>query len=416
MKYLKRYSEAVAVYQNHEHKSVIEDLLLDLRDSEFHTTCSIQNYHRQYEKVRVHVSKEKEFSWNDISYVISDIVNYMKLEDYEIFDFTCKDDIESKVNPDDYEIKKMKQGNLWRRDPNDFSIKPETKDYWVTPHITQTSVYDPGTFNKITKWAFDITFKKRLNEVDKTNEELNPNTYFRAADKLKQWGHKRRPDVLTAWGKEVQDREKNARKKRIFEEDKKLGQFQLKFESRGQIKFANCYLSLLFNNNYYEECLTEWLIGDRTSLWIGFLQGFHPVSEEDSQVLEWFLGSPASNYASSETGVIWLQDFYINIANTVAFDFGEKLPMKSSGIISIENGGDFNEVYFANRREAIKFRNLLVDLFEGDIEYKQSNGKDFKEEILEALCHHEERPVELSEFEELIDKLRVTRLNYLYRD
>jgi len=55
-------------------------------------------------------------------------------------------------------------------------------------------------------------------------------------------------------------------------------------------------------------------------------------------------------------------------------------------------------------------------LFEGDIDYIQSNGKDFKEQILEELCENDERPVELSELEELIDKLRMTRLNSLYRD
>ncbi len=169
MKYLKRYSEAVAVYQNHEHKSVIGDMLLELKDLEFHAKVSIQNFHNQYESVRVYVSKEKEFNWNDISGVISDVANYMKSEGYEIVYFTCKDDIESKVNPDDYEIKKMKQGNLWRRDPRDFSIKSEKKDYWVTPHVTKSSVYEPGTFNQISKWMFDIEFRKNLkaNEVFK---------------------------------------------------------------------------------------------------------------------------------------------------------------------------------------------------------------------------------------------------------
>ncbi len=39
-----------------------------------------------------------------------------------------------------------------------------------------------------------------------------------------------------------------------------------------------------------------------------------------------------------------------------------------------------------------------------------------KEDILETWCEHDERPVELSEFEEFIDKLRITRLNSLYRD
>jgi hypothetical protein len=412
MRYLKTYKEAVAVYQNHEHKSVIEDMLLELKDLEFHAKVSIQNFHNQYESVRVYVSKEKEFNWNDISGVISDVANYMKSEGYEIVYFTCKDDIESKVNPDDYEIKKMKQGNLWRRDPRDFSIKSETKDYWVTPHVTKSSVYEPGTFNQISKWMFDIEFRKNL----KANEELSPSTYLSTADKLKKMGHIRRPEVLTSWAKEIQEREKNARKKRVLDEAKKLGQFQLKLVIGSEVKFANCYLSLLFNDSYYHEALAEWLDGDRTSFWIGIMQGVHPVSEEDAANLEWYFGESISGYTNSHNGIIWLQDIYICLSSgSYKSEEGQKLPMKPSGQLSIE-GSEFNEVYFANRREAIKFKNLIVGLFEGDIEYVQSNGLDFKEQLLEQLCENDERPVELSEFEELIDKLRVTRLNNLYRD
>ncbi len=424
MRYLKTYKEAVAVYQNHEHKSVIEDMLLDLRDSDFHTTVSIQNFHNQNESVRVHVSKEKEFSWNDISQVISDISNYMQSEGYEIVDFTCKDDIDSKVNPDDYEIKKMKQGHLWSRNPNDFSIKSETKDYWVTPDITQTSVYDATTFDRITKWTFDIKFEKQLIEIDKTrsisrlstNEELSPSTYLSAADKLKNMGHIRRPEVLTAYAKEIQEREKNARKKRVFEEAKKLGEFQLKLERRGEVKFANCYLSLLFNDSFYHEAFSEWLDADRQNLWIGIMQGVHPVGEEDVENLEWYFGDSISGYTNSHNGIIWLQDIYICLSSgSYKSEEGQKLPMRPTGQISIE-GSEFSEVYFANRREAIRFKNLIVGLFEGDIEYIQPNGLDFKEQLLEELCENDERPVELTELEELIDKLRVTRLNNLYRD
>ena len=411
MKYLKRYSEAVAVYQNHEHKSVIEDMLLELKDLEFHTKVSIQNFHNQHESVRVHVSKEKEFNWNDISNVISDIANYMKSEDYNIVDFTCKDDLEFKENPDDYEVKRIQPADFWGVG-DDGKIKSTTKDVLQVPHVTKSSVYEPGTFNQISKWMFDIEFRKNL----KANEELSPSTYLSAADKLKKMGHIRRPEVLTTYAKEIQEREKNARKKRVLDEAKKLGQFQLKLDRRGEVKFANFYLSLLFNDSYYSESFSEWLDGSRSNFWIGIMQGLHPVGEEDAANLEWYFGDSISGYTNSHNGIIWLQDIYICLSSgSYKSEEGQKLPMTPTGQISIE-GSEFNEVYFANRREAIKFKNLIVGLFEGDIEYVQSNGKDFKEQLLETLCENDERPVELSEFEELIDKLRVTRLNDLYRD
>jgi hypothetical protein len=425
MKYLKTYKEAVAVYQNHEHKSVIEDMLLELKDLEFHTTVSIQNFHNQHQSVRVHVSREKEFNWNDISGVISDVANYMKSEDYNIVEFTCKDDLEFKENPDDYEVKRIQPAHFWGVG-DDGKIKSTTKDVLQFPHVTKSSVYEPGNFNQISKWMFDIKFEKKLIEVDKTrgisklstNEELSPSTYLSAADKLKKMGHIRRPEVLTAYAKEIQEREKNERKKRVFEEAKKLGQFQLKLVRGGgsEVKFTNCYLSLLFNDGNYHEALSEWIDGERSNFWIGIMQGVHPVSEEDSKVLEWYFGDSISGYINSYNGIIWLQDIYICLSSgSGKSEEGQKLPMTPTGQLSIE-GSEFNEVYFANRREAIKFKNLIVGLFEGDIEYVQSNGKDFKEQLLGTLCENDERPVELSEFEELIDKLRVTRLNDLYRD
>jgi hypothetical protein len=373
--------------------------------------------------VRVHVSREKEFSWSDISRVISDISNYMKSEGYNIVDFSCKDDVEFKENPDDYEVKTIKPAHFWGTDSSG-KIKSELKDVLQVPHITQTSVCAPGTFNKITKWTFDIKFEKQLIEVDNTesisrlstNEELSPSTYLSAADKLKKMGHTRRPEILTAYAKEIEQREKDAIKKRVFEEAKKLGQFQLKLERRGEVKFSNCYLSLLFSSDYYKESLAEWLDSDRNSIWLQILHGVHPVGEEDAENLEWYFGDSISGYTNLHNGIIWLQDIYINLTNSDYISAeGQKLPMRPTGQIYIE-GSEFSEVYFANRREAIRFKNLIVGLFEGDIEYIQPYGKDFKEQLLEELCENDQRPVELSEFEELIDKLRVTRLNNLYRD
>ena len=81
------------------------------------------------------------------------------------------------------------------------------------------------TFNKIDQWIFDIKFIKQLIEVDKTrgilkttNEELSPSTYRSASTKLRNLGHIKRPEALSAYANEIEQREKEARKKRVFEE------------------------------------------------------------------------------------------------------------------------------------------------------------------------------------------------------
>lgn len=427
MKYLKRYQEAVGVRLNSELKSTIEDLLIDLRDEEFETKVSEIDYHSQKERVKVVVSRGKEFTYSDIKPQIESVWSYLNSEGFKIEHFTCVEDWENfEETEDDFTIHQKDKGYVWGMDPNTSKITPIEKEFQRRPEIIKYEIYDPMTFDRINNWTFEISFTKDKIVVDKTrghlstNEELKPQTYISAADKLSKLGHIKRPEQLKSWAETIKQREVEAKHKMALEEAKKLGQFQLRFVGRGgEIRFANCYIQLYFNSDYYKnELLPEWMDFDRDNLWPQFMFGVHPVSEEDLEVLDWYAGGDIKGYTNRANGIIWLQDVYINLSTQnykEDVEGGEKLPLTPSGVISIE-GSEFSEVYFANRREAIKFRNLLVALFEGDIEYIQPNGKDFKEDILETWCEHDERPVELSELEDFIDKLRMTNLNKLYRD
>ena len=423
MKYLKRYEEAVGVRLKSELKSTVEDLLIELRDDEFQTNVSEIDYHSQKERVKVNIKRDKEFTYEDIKLPIESIWSYLSGEGFEIEHFTCVEDENFEESEDGFTINQKIKGYHWTTDPETFGVKSIEKEYQRRPQITKSEVYDPINFDRINSWLFEISFTKDKIVVDKTrghlstNEDLDPRTYISAADKLKNLGHIKRPEQLRAWAEVVRQRERDAKHKMALEEAKKLGQFQLRFVRGGEIRFADCYIQLYFSSDYYlSEMLPEWLEGERDTLWPQFMFGVHPVSEEDLEVLDWYVGGDVKQYTNGNNGIIWLQDVYINLTNQshIAPD-GVKLPMVSTGAVSIE-GSEFSEVYFSNRREAIKFRNLLVDLFEGDIDYIQPNGKDFKEDILETWCDHEERPVELSELEDFIDKLRVVRLNSLYRD
>ena len=423
MKYLKRYEEAVGVRLKSELKSTVEDLLIELRDDEFQTNVSEIDYHSQKERVKVNIKRDKEFTYEDIKLPIESIWSYLSGEGFEIEHFTCVEDENFEEPEDGFTINQKIKGYHWTTDPETFGVKSIEKEYQRRPQITKSEVYDPINFDRINSWLFEISFTKDKIVVDKTrghlstNEDLDPRTYISAADKLKNLGHIKRPEQLRAWAEVVRQRERDAKHKMALEEAKKLGQFQLRFVRGGEIRFADCYIQLYFSSDYYlSEMLPEWLEGERDTLWPQFMFGVHPVSEEDLEVLDWYVGGDVKQYTNGNNGIIWLQDVYISLTNQshIAPD-GVKLPMVSTGAVSIE-GSEFSEVYFSNRREAIKFRNLLVDLFEGDIDYIQPNGKDFKEDIIETWCEHEERPVELSELEDFIDKLRMTSLNKLYRD
>ncbi len=429
MRYLKTYKEAVAVYQNHEHKSVIEDMLLELKDLEFYTTVSIQNYHNQHESVRVHVSREREFSWNDISYVISDIARYMKSEGYNIVDFTCIDDIESKKNPDDYEVKKIKQSYIWSANPSDFSVKSELKDYYQLPHITQTSVYDPGTFDRIIKWTFDIKFEKQLIEVDKTrgisklstNEELSPETYIKFAD----YFNKRHPKKAEEFRKhseelkrreeELKRRQEESYKRSILEEGKKLGEFNLFFERRGQFKKANCYFQFLIDEYQYSEALNEWLNGNSDTLWLGIQIGIQPITEKDLEVIEWFLGDKYSNWINKRNDIFWCQSAFIKVSKVPYKKVDDKVEIIPEGKSFHFEEYDFNLVKCTDRYGAEKFKKTIISLFHGDIEYKQSNGKYLKDVLNEMLCENDEMSLSSSDYDNFIYSTYDIRLNRLYK-
>ena len=400
MKYLKRYEEAVGVRLKSELKSTVEDLLIELRDDEFQTNVSEIDYHSQKERVKVNIKRDKEFTYEDIKLPIESIWSYLSGEGFEIEHFTCVEDENFEEPEDGFTINQKIKGYHWTTDPETFGVKSIEKEYQRRPQITKSEVYDPINFDRINSWLFEISFTKDKIVVDKTrghlstNEDLDPRTYISAADKLKNLGHIKRPEQLRAWAEVVRQRERDAKHKMALEEAKKLGQFQLRFVRGGEIRFADCYIQLYFSSDYYlSEMLPEWLEGERDTLWPQFMFGVHPVSEEDLEVLDWYVGGDVKQYTNGNNGIIWLQDVYINLTNQshIAPD-GVKLPMVSTGAVSIE-GSEFSEVYFSNRRESIKFRNLLVDLFEGDIDYIQPNGKDFKEDIIETWCDHEERPV-----------------------
>ena len=424
MRYLKTYNEKIAVKLRSELKSTVENYLIDLVHDEFEVRVSEIDYHSQKERVKVVVNRGREFTYEDIKSSIESVWSYLSEEGFEIEHFTCVEDWKNIEEPEEeFTIHQKEKGYQWGMDPNTSNVTSIDTEFQKRPSIRIQPIYDPENFDRIQKWIFEISFTKDKIEIDRsrghlsTNEDLDPRTYISAADKLKSLGHIKRPEQLRNWANVVVQREIDAKHKMALEQAKKLGQFQLRFVGRGsEIRFANCYIQLYFNSDYYlSEMLPEWLDGLRNTLWSQFMFGIHPVSEEDLEVLNWFSGD-ITGYINRMNGIIWLQDVYINLTNQNCKDEnGVKLPMVSTGSVSIESS-EFSEVYFANRREAIKFRNLLVDLFEGDIDYIQPNGKDFKEDIIETWCEHEERPVELSELEDFIDKLRMIRLNSLYRD
>ena len=66
-----------------------------------------------------------------------------------------------------------------------------------------------------------------------------------------------------------------------------------------------------------------------------------------------------------------------------------------------------------------KFRKMLINLFEGDIDFyfeKNNNFINFNSEIIEQLCDVENDPISPEEYQRFLDSIRFIPINSLYRD
>jgi len=268
--------------------------------------------------------------------------------------------------------------------------------------------------------------------LKKYNEELRPQTYLNAANKLANLGHKRRPEELKKWAEEAKLRELEEKKKKILEEAKKLGHFKFKIEN----KIANCYPYFVLNT----EELHEQLMSYREygySFWLPLHMGLIPVEEDDLGILEKY-----NQYHYN--GIYWVQQIYLNISISISdienllegqtdnlsqiigssyinylistgfkgIGKGETIPL---GRVSLESG-DYGVVYLADRLNANKFKKMLIDLFEDRIGFISLNGEELLTDITTNLCDLEEDPLQPEEFIRFIDSIRYIQVNTLYRD
>lgn len=287
-----------------------------------------------------------------------------------------------------------------------------------------------------------------MKHLKRYNEELAPGTYANAADKLRRMGHKRRPAELEEWADVVRKRNLEAKKARVLAESKKLGQFKFKIITQTQVKYGNYYPYFEINYAELEDQKLQYL-NHGSSYYLPISMGLIPVDKEDREIL--FLFEQGNDVSESNTGVYWVQDIYFNlsIAQSSIDRFLEGLPIGlspstdtaflkhlkkensnnklnpinhgeiiPSGHLSIESN-ICNEIYLGDRLNAIKFRKMLIKLFEGDIDYHYERFNSFYQlyfAIIEELCDIENDPISPEEYQRFLDSIRFIPINLLYRD
>jgi hypothetical protein len=235
-------------------------------------------------------------------------------------------------------------------------------------------------------------------------EELKSETYQEVALKLKQMGHERRSKEIYDWASVVQ-------KKETYEKWSKLGTFEMSFyqtkwnSSTRTYEYkllfeGQFYIALEIDSDFFWERLSEIREQERdNNLFIVFTFGVLPANKETAENM--FSIDEIKN--NSWQGGYWNSNFSIKLSER-----GFEILPKAESYFE-----PFDDLTYlpTNRREALKFHRLLVNLFEQKIELPVTWGK-----ISKAKGMIEEETGDMEMWSRITNSIKNMPLNYLYRD
>jgi hypothetical protein len=258
----------------------------------------------------------------------------------------------------------------------------------------------------------------------KTYEELKPETYLSAADKLSKLGHVKRPEVLKSWGQ-----------KNLIKSIDSIGQFEIEigignYDSisyNDTKKTGQFYIYLSLDKEDLHTQISNWKEYDAGSCWLPLDLALVPVNQESEQVVKSF----NTIYFNEKIGVyfasrIWLNltTPYSTVTDSQLYEFGIKKPINvedlkdqifPSGKLSISDSHEV-ELIFKDRKNAIKFRKALIDIFDSNVDYRTTseNPGGLKDEIMDEL--YDEYELTTSELIRFINSIKKIRVNDFYKD
>lgn len=261
----------------------------------------------------------------------------------------------------------------------------------------------------------------------KTYEELKPETYDSAADKLSKLGHKKRPSELKSWSD-------NIKKRNLIESIKTIGDFEIEVGTgswgsksyNDTKKVGQFYIYLNFDKDDLYNQMRDWK-EHGTDCWLPLDIALYPINEESKKILDSF----SEIYYNDKIGVYFVSRFWFNISQSYSvvsdkqlYDFGIKKPINiedlkndifPTGLIDIDDTHDVS-ILFINRKNAIKFKKSLIDIFNGNVDYRSSNENPggLRDEVLDELS--DEYGLDIGQLLRFTDSLKKIRINSLYKD
>jgi hypothetical protein len=208
------------------------------------------------------------------------------------------------------------------------------------------------------------------------NEELKSSTYHSASSKLTKLGHERRGEEMKKWADLVSTREKEERCRERLMHVRKFDPFEMtiykcrwnrdtKTTIEEYLIDGLFYVEPSFPYDWFSDMVYDWRHDGGYSLWLPLELGMTPANEETSVKMK-----EIESKLSDESDEIWDNIFWPTRIMVELIPEGSDIII-DNGRCSIESR-ESDIALFSNRRDAIKFKQLLSDSIEG----KNTFGKN----------------------------------------
>lgn len=250
------------------------------------------------------------------------------------------------------------------------------------------------------------------------NEELNSYVYMNAAKLAKEYKQPKRAERFTNWANELSDRDNI---KKTKENRDRLSQFGF-FDGHLSVSGADdiigkFYLDVWFDDDWFEDIIYQsW--GDGAfeyGISLPFEIEIIAADEETQSKID------ATN-VEQNYGVIWPNRLEIYLST---YDHTTKeINIRPNGFGYFSK--DMEDFHFLDRRNAVKFKKLLIDALGGKNSFGCSNPyvkfdtlKDHIKTTLDKLSNSQrlvDCPLDSSIYDDLVNNMRNMSLNKLYKD
>lgn len=262
--------------------------------------------------------------------------------------------------------------------------------------------------------------------LKKFNEELKPSTYRRATDSLQKMGHKKRASTID-WSDKVEKMESINFRKDINREDliksiSSIGEFEIEIDVgnydsisyNDTKKIGQFYIHLSLIKNVLHTQIEGWKKYNIGLCWLPLDLGIIPANPESEEILK----------SSKNTGDNWERIFlnltipYSVLTDDQLYEFGIKKPINIDDLKNqmFPSGKlDFakSSPPFVDRKNAIKFKKALIDIFDGNVDYGSTpnNPGGLKEEVMDELYN-----LTMDDILRFIDSIKKINVNDLYKN